>query len=162
MIFGGLFLVLGSLIQRRSYGALMTAVLLLALDGLLTLAAAGQSGRSPIGGLLLRIYLVARMARGLGAIRTLREEETPLASVTASTASIRRFSSTTSPAFRMTRAPSARSLPECRRTPSSSGTLATWDRSRPAAPCSRSTPGSPPPESRPATSCPSPWSRAAI
>jgi hypothetical protein len=67
--------VLGYFVQRRSYAALVAALGLFGLDTLLSLAAAADTGRSPTGGLIVRIFLFAIMSRGLGAIRSLKQEQ---------------------------------------------------------------------------------------
>jgi hypothetical protein len=73
---GVIYLVLGYFVQRRSFAALVAAVALFALDGIATLAdAAATTGRPVLGGIFVRIILIATMARGLGAIRELKREE---------------------------------------------------------------------------------------
>jgi hypothetical protein len=63
-------------VRRRSFAALLAAVALFALDGIVTIADAAQTtGRPVTGGILVRIILIVTMARGLGAIRELKREE---------------------------------------------------------------------------------------
>ena len=73
-VYGSIFLVLGCFVWRGSFAALLTAVILQALDGVVALAASPTTGRPP-SGLILRVFFLMVMIRGLGAIRALKREE---------------------------------------------------------------------------------------
>jgi hypothetical protein len=74
VVYGLIFLPLGCFVWRGSFPALLTAVILHSLDGLAALAASPVTGRPP-SGLILRIFFLFVMIRGLGAIRTLNQEK---------------------------------------------------------------------------------------
>lgn len=74
--FGLTFLVLGFLIQRRSSVALILAIVIFALDGLLGIYLAISGGGTPgVGGLLVRVLLLIPMVQGVGAIKALKAQE---------------------------------------------------------------------------------------
>jgi hypothetical protein len=75
-VFGLIYLGLGFLVLRRSYPALMTGLVLFALDSLawIGMAAAGEPAR-PFGAIFMRVFLFIGLVRGLGALRALRQEE---------------------------------------------------------------------------------------
>jgi hypothetical protein len=76
ILFGGIFLLLGYFVQRRSMPALVIAVAVFALDGIVSVVtAAQQTGHPQTGGLVARVFLLISMCQGFGAIRALKEEE---------------------------------------------------------------------------------------
>jgi hypothetical protein len=76
VVFGGVFLVLGFSVWRRSLQAMKAAIGLFVLDSVaMLILTAVQSGRLPVGVLLIRLFLFARMLPGVGAIRELRAGE---------------------------------------------------------------------------------------
>jgi hypothetical protein len=78
LFFGGLFLVLAFFVQRRSYAAMLTAVILFALDGILgVIGSAMEGGRTPVGGIVARFFLLMPMIKGLGAIRCMNQGPPP-------------------------------------------------------------------------------------
>jgi hypothetical protein len=74
--FGLVFLALGFLTQRRSSVALIAAIVIFALDGLLGIYLAMTSGGTPgVGGVLVRVLLLIPMVQGVGAIKALKAQE---------------------------------------------------------------------------------------
>lgn len=75
IVFGLVFAVLGFFVQRRSALALGTAMALLIVDMILSLAGTEQ-GRSspPVAGLVLRILFLIWMWQGFAAMRALRRQ----------------------------------------------------------------------------------------
>ena len=73
IIIGAIFLTLGFFVRRKSKIALGIAVGLYALDAIITFIVGISTGGLPIGGLALHIVLLIAMARGLGAIRDLKQ-----------------------------------------------------------------------------------------
>lgn len=71
---GLIFLVLGCFVWRGSRPALLAGVTLLVLDTAVSLMASPVTGRPP-SGLILRVYFLALMIRGLGAMRALKRGE---------------------------------------------------------------------------------------
>ncbi len=75
IIYGLLFFALGFFVQRKSNLALILAILLFALDGILAFFLVALQGNSPsIGGLMVRIFLLIPMIQGVGAIKQLKQE----------------------------------------------------------------------------------------
>ena len=73
IFFGLLFLVLGFFVRRMSAAALVIAIAVFALDGVLGIISAVSSGFDPsIGGLALRVVLLIPMFQGVAAIRDLK------------------------------------------------------------------------------------------
>lgn len=73
IIFGLVFLALGFFTQRRSSVALILAIVLFALDGILGLVLAVSQGYNPgIGGILVRIIFLTPMVQGVAAIKALK------------------------------------------------------------------------------------------
>ena len=74
---GAVYAVLGYFVVRRSMLALITAIVLFALDGVLGVVMAVEQGLSPpAGGLITRILLLYLMIRGVPAIRALKQART--------------------------------------------------------------------------------------
>lgn len=72
ILFGLVFLALGFFVQRRSAAALILAIVVFALDGVLGLYLAASQGYNPgSGGIVARVFLLIPMVQGLGAIKTL-------------------------------------------------------------------------------------------
>jgi hypothetical protein len=75
VVFGLIFLALGFLVKRGSAIALLIAIVLFALDGVLGLVFAIVGGFNPsIAGIVTRIILIIPMVQGVGAIRALKQE----------------------------------------------------------------------------------------
>lgn len=74
VVFGMLFLILGFLTMRRSMVALIIAIIIFALDGILGLLFAIQQGGSPTFGVIARVILLIPMIQGVGAIQTLKRQ----------------------------------------------------------------------------------------
>ncbi len=75
IIFGVVFLVLGYFVQRRSAVALVIAIAVFALDGILGLVTAISQGYDPnSGGIIARIFLLIPMIHGVGAIRAIKKQ----------------------------------------------------------------------------------------
>lgn len=73
-IYGGL----GWLVSKRSAAALWAAMALFVLDGVFTIVFAARAGASPpIGGIIMRIFFLMPMFRGIGAIRGLNAPPRP-------------------------------------------------------------------------------------
>jgi hypothetical protein len=70
--FGLTFLVLGLGAKRKSRGALIIAIAILAIDGILGVILAIDQGRIPTGGIMARIFLLLPMIQGVKAIDTLQ------------------------------------------------------------------------------------------
>ena len=74
IIFGVVFLVLGYFVQRRSVVALVMAIAVFALDGILGFVTAASQGYSPsVVGIIARIFLLVPMVQGIGAIQTVKK-----------------------------------------------------------------------------------------
>ncbi len=74
IVTGAIYALLGWFVhKRRSKVALGLAIVLFALDGLLTLAfSVDAGGTPPVGGLVVRVFFIVQMARGFGAIQELK------------------------------------------------------------------------------------------
>jgi hypothetical protein len=73
LVFGLVMLALAFFVQRRSRLALVLAMLILAVDGLIGVALAITQGYPPsIAGFVVRLLLIVAMFPGLGAIRELK------------------------------------------------------------------------------------------
>jgi hypothetical protein len=70
--FGLTFLVLGLGAKRKSRGALIIAIAILAIDGILGVILVIDQGRIPTGGIMARIFLLLPMIQGVKAIDTLQ------------------------------------------------------------------------------------------
>lgn len=78
IIFGLVFLLLGFFVWRRSSVALILAIVIFALDGILGIVLAVSQGYTPAtGGLLMRIVLLIPMIQGVGAIKALKASSHP-------------------------------------------------------------------------------------
>jgi len=76
IIFGVVFLLLGFFVRRRSSIALILAIAIFALDGILGLVSSATNGVDPgVGGLLARVILIIPMIQGVPAIRDLRRRD---------------------------------------------------------------------------------------
>lgn len=75
ILFGLVFLLLGFFVQRKSNLALILAIIIFALDGLLGIVLAAAQGYTPgVGGIIARIILLVPMVQGVGAIKTLKSQ----------------------------------------------------------------------------------------
>lgn len=75
IIFGLVFLVLGYFVQRKSAVALILAIIIFALDGILGLVLAVTQGYNPGGvGIVARAFLLIPMIQGVGAIKALKAQ----------------------------------------------------------------------------------------
>lgn len=75
ILFGLVYLVLGFFVQRRSSVALVLAIIIFALDGILGVFFASMQGYTPSGaGIVARIFLLIPMGQGFGAIKALRSK----------------------------------------------------------------------------------------
>ena len=73
IIFGVVFLVLGFFVQRKSSVALILAIVIFALDGILGFVLAASQGYNPgVGGIFARLILLIPMFQGIGAIKALK------------------------------------------------------------------------------------------
>ena len=72
---GAIYGVLGYFVKERSTVALGLAVGLFVVDGILLLAAGSGSGSPPVGGLVVRVFLLVPMVMGFPALRALKAEE---------------------------------------------------------------------------------------
>ena len=69
ILFGLVFLALGFFVQRKSSVALILAIVIFALDGIVGVFLAASQGYNPSsGGIVARIFLLMPMVQGLGAI----------------------------------------------------------------------------------------------
>ncbi len=76
ILFGLVFLALGYFTQRKSSPALILAIVIFALDGIIGFIGTAMAGVNPsVGGIFARILLLIPMVQGVGAIRTLKKEE---------------------------------------------------------------------------------------
>lgn len=76
VIFGLVFLALGFFVQRKSIVALILAIVIFALDGILGIVFAAFQGSNPgSGGLIARIFLIIPMVQGVGAIKALKAKD---------------------------------------------------------------------------------------
>ncbi|MBN1920933.1 MAG: hypothetical protein JW892_06790 [Anaerolineae bacterium] len=76
IIFGLVFLVLGYFVQRKSAVALILAIVIFALDGILGFVLAVTQGYNPGGvGIVARVFLIIPMIQGIGAIKALKAQE---------------------------------------------------------------------------------------
>jgi hypothetical protein len=75
ILFGLVFLVLGFFTQRKSAIALIIAIVVFALDGILGVFIAASQGYNPgAGGIIARIIFIIPMIQGLGAIKALKNK----------------------------------------------------------------------------------------
>ena len=74
IIFGAIFLVLGFFVKRESVAALILAIAIFALDGIVGFFLAVGQGAMPTGGIVARIILLIPMVQGVGAIRTIKQQ----------------------------------------------------------------------------------------
>lgn len=75
IIFGLAFLALGFFVQRKSSLALILAIVVFALDGILGVVFAASQGYTPgAGGIIARIFLLIPMVQGVGAIKALKSK----------------------------------------------------------------------------------------
>jgi hypothetical protein len=73
IIFGLMFVVLGFFVQRKSTLALILAIIIFALDGILGVFLAASRGYTPSGGgIVARIIFLLPMIQGVGAIKALK------------------------------------------------------------------------------------------
>ncbi len=81
-IFGLVFLVLGFFVKGKSQLALVLAVVVFVVDGILSIVFATMAGVTPsAGGILARIFLIVPMIQGIPAIRTLKQREAKATSI---------------------------------------------------------------------------------
>jgi len=77
IFFGLVFLVLGFFVKKRSLIALIFAIVIFALDGILGLVLSVMAGVEPgVAGLIARVFLIIPMVQGIPAIRELRQRNT--------------------------------------------------------------------------------------
>lgn len=74
LLFGLAFLLLGFFIRRRSLVALILAILIFALDGIIGFLLAASQGNTSLAGIFFRIILLIPMFQGIGAIQALRKQ----------------------------------------------------------------------------------------
>jgi len=75
ILFGLVFLALGFFVQRKSSVALILAIVIFALDGIVGVFFAASQGYNPgSGGIIARLFLLIPMVQGLGAIKTLKNK----------------------------------------------------------------------------------------
>ncbi|MEZ4381285.1 MAG: hypothetical protein R3A79_08040 [Nannocystaceae bacterium] len=73
LVFGVIFLGLGFAIRKGSPAAVIAAVALFALDGMIGLVSSIEAGLRPgVGGIVFRVFLIVAMAKGIGAARQLK------------------------------------------------------------------------------------------
>ncbi|MCA9659596.1 MAG: hypothetical protein KC486_14720 [Myxococcales bacterium] len=73
IVFGAIFLGLGFGIRKGSLIALIAAIALFALDGVLGLWWVIEAGGRPgVGGIVFRVFLIVAMAKAIGAAKTLK------------------------------------------------------------------------------------------
>lgn len=73
IIFGLIFVVLGFFVQRKSAVALILAIIIFVLDGVLGALILVSQGVNPMsGGILIRIVFLIPTTQGLRAIKTLK------------------------------------------------------------------------------------------
>ena len=73
IIFGCVFLVLAFFVQRKSTVALILAIIIFALDGILGVIFAASQGYTPgVSGIIFRILMLIPMIQGIGAIKALK------------------------------------------------------------------------------------------
>lgn len=78
LVAAAVYAALGWLVSRRHAAALMAAMALFVADGVFTVALAARAGATPpVGGILMRVFFLMPMFRGLGAIRALAEPPQP-------------------------------------------------------------------------------------
>lgn len=77
-IFGLILGGLGLLVRQENLIALWAAIILFALDAIFGLITAVGVGASPISGLIVRVFFLAAMYQGVGAIKELRAERPAL------------------------------------------------------------------------------------
>ena len=73
IITGVVFVGLGRLVRLRSSVALLAAIVMLVVDGVVAMTLPASQGLSPsVGGALARLFLILPMVQGFGAIRALK------------------------------------------------------------------------------------------
>jgi hypothetical protein len=73
---GALYGVLGWFASRRHTWALVVAVVLFAIDGIVSVAVGvGAGGPPPVGGLIARVFFILPMIRGIPAIAKLKSAD---------------------------------------------------------------------------------------
>jgi hypothetical protein len=76
IITGAIMGILGFFTMQRSRIALILAMVLLAADGILTVAMVAGNGHSPpIGGIIMRVFFLTAMWRGFKAMGELKKQE---------------------------------------------------------------------------------------
>lgn len=74
-LFGLVFLALGFFVQRKSTTALILAIVIFALDGIVGIFLAASQGYNPAaGGIVARFFLLIPMIQGVGAIKALKSK----------------------------------------------------------------------------------------
>lgn len=71
---GFIWLTLGFFVRRRSLAALIVALCLYGLDGVLFLIGAVNMGANPTSGLFMRVIFFIGMAQGVGALKALKQQ----------------------------------------------------------------------------------------
>ncbi len=78
IIFGAIMLGLGFMVQRRSVAALIAAIAIYAVDGVLSIVLIASSSQTPpVGGLIFRVIMIAAMYQGIAAIKALNKPQVP-------------------------------------------------------------------------------------
>jgi hypothetical protein len=74
VIFGAIVTGLGFLTKKENLAALWAAIILYGLDSILSIISAVGVGANPVTGLIVRLFFLAAMYQGIGAIKALRIE----------------------------------------------------------------------------------------
>lgn len=75
IVLGFIFAVCGYFTMQRSLVALVIAIVLYSLDAVATLAmAVGAGGKPGVGGIIMRVFFIIVLARGVTGLRTLKAE----------------------------------------------------------------------------------------
>jgi hypothetical protein len=74
--FGAVYLLLGYLTSRRILIALIAAIVLFAIDGVLgVVSAIGNTSGSPVAGIVVRLLFLWVLVQGIGAIAAIKQDE---------------------------------------------------------------------------------------
>lgn len=77
MIIGGVYLLLGYFVKyKHSLIALYTAIVLIAVDIVLLVAYAAESGRTPTTGIMIKILFIVFLAKGIQGVKKIRISQT--------------------------------------------------------------------------------------
>jgi hypothetical protein len=81
IIVGAIVVGLGFMVKQQSLTALWIAIVLYALDAILSIAGAVAAGAAPTGNIIVRVFFLAAMYQGVGAIKALRAERAAVGGV---------------------------------------------------------------------------------